>query len=272
MSRDMFKILVICLAAASVVGLSVHRDRLEDLKRRLWDIKNELNVNESDSRSEKLKEIVEKISSSDSRQGGDLQSGFLCGMCLSVVNEFLSLKRIQMLNEQSLKALAVEFCVDLEIQSEEVCHGVIELNAPSISYILDKRPDLSAENICKLLLNDGHCVIANNDDKLEFTIDIDDGKSEESFKVSEQTNQTSEGLTIIHIGDIHFDPKYAKAAFADCDELACCRETDDINEEDPESLAGYWGDYRSCDTPYNAIVDAFHQIRKQHLVVVLWFN
>lgn len=263
----MFKTLVLCIVTAAVAGLSIQRDRIEDLKRRFWDIKNELNANETDTRSEGLKQIVTKISLQNSRQDGDLESGFLCGMCLTVVDDFLSMRRTLMHSEQSLKTLAVELCVDFEVQSEEVCHGVVELNTPSIIYIVDRRPDLTAETVCKLLLNDGDCFAPYNDDRLEFTIDIDHGKTSEEAKPVESSNTSSiDGLTIVHISDIHFDPKYTKAAFADCDEPACCRETDDINEEDAGSLAGLWGDYRSCDTPWRAIVDALHQITKQHSV------
>lgn len=262
----MFKTLVVCLVAAAVAGLSIHHDRVEDLKRRFRDIKNELEANVSDSRSESLQQIIKKISTQSVRQGGDLENGFLCGMCTSVVDDFLSLRRIQSQSKQSLMALAVELCVDFEIQSEEVCHGIVQFNAPSIVYILDRRPDLSADTVCKLLLNDGNCVLPYNDNKLEFTIDVDDSKADEFTKSNESSNNSSEPLTIIHISDIHFDPKYTTAAFADCDEPACCRETDDINEEDPGSLAGPWGDYRSCDTPWSAIVNAFHQITKQHSV------
>lgn len=267
----MFKTLVICLVTAAVAGLSIHRDRVEDLKRRFWDVKNELDANVSDSRSESLKQIIKKISTQSTRQSGDLENGFLCGMCTSVVDDFLSLRRIQSQSEQSLKALAVELCVDFEIQSEEVCHGIVQFNAPSIIYILDRRPDLSADTVCKLLLNDGNCALPYNDDKLEFTVDIDDNKTDEVAKLNESPNNSSESLTIIHISDIHFDPKYTKAAFADCDEPACCRETDDINEEDPGSQAGPWGDYRSCDTPWSAIVNAFHQITKQHSVTFVFY-
>lgn len=267
----MFKTLVVCLVTAAVAGLNIHRDRVEDLKRRFWDIKKEFHSNVSDSRSESLMQIIKKISTQSARQGGDLENGFLCGMCTSVVDDFLSLRRIQSQSEQSLKALAVELCVDFEIQSEEVCHGIVQFNAPSIVYILDRRPDLSADAVCKLLLNDGNCVLPYNDNKLEFTIDIDDNKTDKVAKLNESPNNSSEALTIVHISDIHFDPKYTKAAFADCDEPACCRETDDINEEDPGSLAGAWGDYRSCDTPWSAIVNAFHQITKQHSVTFLFY-
>lgn len=38
-------------------------------------------------------------------------------------------------------------------------------------------------------------------------------------------------------------------------------------EDDPsENAAGPWGDYRNCDTPWNAIEDMFLHISKTHKV------
>lgn len=36
--------------------------------------------------------------------------------------------------------------------------------------------------------------------------------------------------------------------------------------EFPENGAGYWGDYRDCDSPWVAILDVFTQINQTHPV------
>lgn len=260
------RILIFCGVVAAVVSIQINNDRIEDLKKRLGDIKNQLHADEPEMRSNSLKKIVENIPNKNTRQEGALEAGFLCGICNSIFNQFLNMRRVQKQSDKFLKNLALELCVDFEIQSEEVCHGIIELNAPSIFYIVDNRPNLSADTVCKLLLNDGDCMNPYTDDNLDFVVDIDNQLSSDIKKTSGQQKEVSEDLTIVHISDIHVDFKYTKGAFADCDELACCRETDDVNENDPESYAGYWGDYRSCDSPWRAINDTFHQIRRQHSV------
>lgn len=264
------RILLLCGVVAAVVSIRINNDKIEDLKKRLSDIKHQLQSDEPETRSSHLQNIIENIPSKSTRKENDLESGFLCGMCNSIFNEFLTMRRVQKQSDKFLKNLALEMCVDFEIQSEEVCQGMIELNAPSIFYIVDNRPSLSADTVCKLLLNDGDCSDAYADDNLEFSIDIDNRMSKSDIKnTSEGQREASEDLTIIHISDVHVDFKYTKGAFADCDELACCRETDDVNENDPESIAGYWGDYRFCDSPWRAINDTFHQIRRQHSVSFL---
>lgn len=261
-----FRFLVVFGVAAAVASIKVNNDRLEDFKKRLDDIKTKFDADEPETRSERLRQIITNIPYKSKRTEGDFESDFLCGVCYSIFGEVLNMRRVELQSDKYFKDLALELCVDFEIQSEEVCHGVIELNAPSIFYIVDNRPELSADTVCKILFDDGDCANPHNDDELDFIVDIDNGTSREVQKIPESEKQGLEDLTIIHITDPHIDLKYATKAFADCDEFACCRETDDENEIDPESFAGHWGDYRSCDSPWIAINDAFRQIRKQHTV------
>lgn len=256
-----FRVFLICGVIAAVTSIKINDDRVEDLKRRLDDIKNQLHVVDGETRSEQLKEIVSKMSWKDSRK--EVDDGFLCSMCNLVIDELFTMRRVQLQSEVNIKRFALELCVDFEIQSEEVCHGVIELNAPSIVFIIDNRPNLTANTVCKLLLNDGDCGNLINDENLEFTVKIENENSS-AFKISDKGKQNFDDLTIIHFSDIHLDFKYVVGAFTDCDEFACCREIDEANETD--SSAGYWGDYRNCDTPWQAVVDAFQQISKQHSV------
>lgn len=256
----MKRILVFCSVIAAVASLRINSERLQDLQSRLAEIKSQLHVAENETRSETLNKIYDNIPLFGTRGAKD---SFLCIMCYAVIDNFFWYRRIEQQSDSFMKNLAVDLCVDLELQSEEVCHGIVEFNAPSVLYIIDNRPELTPDTVCKLLLNEGNCINPINDDNLEFSVEISDKKTSTPPQTFPESN---ESLTIIHITDIHYDPKYKTGAFADCDEHACCREIDDINESDPESTAKRWGDYRSCDTPWCAIVDAFRQITKQHSV------
>lgn len=262
------KVLMVFVITTVVVGhcWRVNNGRVEDLRKRLSDIKSQLHDEGAETRSERLRDIIDKIELKTTRKNGDVYDSFMCGMCYVVIEEFFKMRRIQNKTETYLTNLGVELCTDFELQSEEVCFGVIELYAPSIFYIVNNRQELTADTVCKILLSDGDCMNAPNDKNLDFTVDIDNGTSKYATKEFTKVKESSEDLTIIHMTDIHVDFKYTKGAFADCDEFVCCRETDDVNEIDPEANAGHWGDYRSCDTPWRAVVDAFHQIRKQHSV------
>lgn len=244
---------------AAVASLKINDDRADDLKKRLADIKNQLR--EDGTRSERLGRIVANLSPESSRN--DFADDFLCGACQSVVSQFLEMRRVELLSVQAMKNLALEMCVDFEIQSEEVCHGIIEFNAPSVAFIVDNRPELTADTVCKLLLDIGNCFDPIKQDHLDFVVEIDNKTS--AAAKAKTTKERLEELTIVHVSDIHLDLKYTVGAFSDCDEFACCREVD-TSENDTDSVAGAWGDYHSCDTPLNAVENAFQQIKKQHPV------
>ncbi len=178
------------------------------------------------------------------------------------------MRRVEKMNDTELIDISIEFCVALEIQSERVCEGLIRFNAPSIIHIVDSREDLSPETICGVLLDDGECSHPYKDKLLDFTVNIDKFEDVSENSVEKLSKFASnENLTIVHITDIHLDPKYQKGSLGVCKDYACCREFPSAYEEVNSSLiAGYWGDYRGCDTPENTIIDAFEQIKKQHEV------
>jgi hypothetical protein len=234
------RILIVCCVVAAVASVRISQERLQDLEMRLGDIKNQLLDDDvNGTRSEEMKKIYNEIETSETR---GVQSSFVCGMCYVVINNLLWMRRIEKRSDEYLTNLAMKMCVDLEIQSEEVCHGIIEYNAPSIIYIVDKRPELTADTVCKILLDDGVCIFPFFDRSLDFSVNISDRKSSNQ---SREAFDIGSNLTIIHFTDIHYDSKYQPGAFADCEEFACCREIDDVNESDPTSIAGHWGDYRS---------------------------
>jgi hypothetical protein len=77
--------------------------------------------------------------------------------------------------------------------------------------------------------------------------------------------QNAEVLTIIQITDIHYDPMYMPNGNAKCGEPMCCRRSQG-KPENPDIAAGYWGDYRSCDIPWQAVQNTLHQIKGSHEV------
>lgn len=228
--------------------------------------------------SQKVASIITKVSATSStRQGeGVYESYAVCSVCQSVIDEFMFMRRVEFINETDLIAVSIELCELFEIQTERVCRGVIELNAPTILYIVDQRQDLTADTVCRFLLDDGDCLNPYNDDNLDFAVTIDENVNENSENENENIVTTTsspqqqqlldDDLVIVHITDIHVDFKYKKGALAACKDFACCRDMEISDDVNATLLAGYWGDYRGCDTPWHALEDAFNQIVRQHSV------
>ena len=140
---------------------------------------------------------------------------------------------------------------------------------PIILYIIDSKPNLTADTICGVLLESPFCPLDNNE--FNWIVNIDDGPSK--WIKPEESNET---INILQITDIHYDPNYEPYGNAYCNEPICCRKgQNDTNTSD--KVAGYWGDYHYCDSPWHAIIDvldhviAEHQVRKSLHITILLF-
>lgn len=130
-----------------------------------------------------------------------------------------------------------------------------------ILYIVDNKPELDNEDICGLVLQEAKC----EELVIEFETDIEIRELQFKEEVPPQNNLTdsSEDLHIVHLTDIHVDFQYMHKGKADCPEPSCCRIQNTLNSA---LDAGYWGDYRNCDSPVYAIEDALRHIKEKHSV------
>ena len=267
-----FKVfLLLCIVSSSLCNRIIKKKDIEKFRQKIIKTHDELELKKF---SLKATKFIEKLPTSPNVRGVSELEFYACDVCFTSIEELMFIRRVELLNDTNLVDLVVELCTALEIQKERECRGIIELYAPTILYIIDNRQDLSAETVCKFLLNDGDCVNSHDDDILEFTVAIKDNNPREEVQNEVETpevlstnSSSTDDMIIVHLTDIHVDMKYKTGAMAKCKKYACCR---DINKNDTtvksSHLAGYWGDYRSCDTPLNAIEDAFHHIVEQHPV------
>lgn len=129
---------------------------------------------------------------------------------------------------------------------------------PTILHIIDSKPNLTASTICGVLLESSSCPLNNTE--FNWTVNIDNGPP--VLRDSEDSNET---LNIVQITDIHYDPKYEPYGNSDCHEPACCRNGQNKTNISGK-VAGYWGDYNLCDSPWHTVVDVLDHIRAQHQV------
>lgn len=74
-------------------------------------------------------------------------------------------------------------------------------------------------------------------------------------------------MNIVQLSDIHFDPKYEPNGNAFCEDPICCRAGQ--NETNVSArLAGFWGDYNNCDTPWHSVIEAFSHVNNTHQVEI----
>lgn len=64
---------------------------------------------------------------------------------------------------------------------------------------------------------------------------------------------------VLHISDIHYDPRYTPGKTSQCGEPLCCQD-DQADGTDPSNTCGYWAEYVSGDTPLQTVEATFKQI------------
>ncbi|XP_072939936.1 uncharacterized protein [Epargyreus clarus] len=236
---------------------------------------------------------------------------FLCRNLLGAL--FVSVKEGQ--NDEDLIDAITIMCTSLNIESYNVCRGVIVLNLPIFNYIIRNAPEATPGGICALVLQvaGDPNVCPYNDPRFDWQVELPD-----PVEIPQGHNENATPLTAVIVTDAHIDPYYEAFGVADCGEPTCCRKGQtpqqrDIYDEitvdehitgksiikDDEVMldldiapvireaksrtlpklkkarnsepAGYWGDYRDCDSPIWAYDDVVENIAKHKNIDVVYY-
>ncbi|XP_011303537.1 sphingomyelin phosphodiesterase [Fopius arisanus] len=178
-----------------------------------------------------------------------------CSACKAFAASFIELTENGTCAEKINKAL-IKICVRMNIQTESVCRGFIELNAPVFTWIVQHNSIVTEDDFCAVPLQNSDC--GSLPTRFEWTVKIDDNEP----KLLDKKRSNSH-FKIVHVSDIHYDPLYEPFGNAECDQPECCKRGQGTSPPGA-APAGYWGDYRSCDTPWHAVLDALDHITNTH--------
>ncbi|CAG0922168.1 unnamed protein product [Notodromas monacha] len=139
----------------------------------------------------------------------------------------------------------------------EVCKGYLESNAPTLLWVMAQSMDLDLDLTCAMFLGAPRC---NNDEIPDSTwlVPLPEDKPPKK-PINIPPNPVS--VEMLHITDMHWDPEYVEGSEANCNSPVCCRGATNIGHI--RQPAGRWGDYK-CDTPMDAIIEMFAEIRTRH--------
>ena len=157
--------------------------------------------------------------------------------------------------------LAISTCVDLNIESKNVCTGSINVMRNETLFILNNLNG-TGEMVCGVIFPT-MCQASDlswNTDKWSVPLPKRDPSSKPSKKSSGST------FNVLQMSDIHIDLKYMRGAKVNCKEPLCCRQPANSGDE----LAGYWGSYGYCDVPYWTLENFFQHASKQKYDYILW--
>ncbi|XP_067632981.1 sphingomyelin phosphodiesterase-like isoform X2 [Eurosta solidaginis] len=184
-----------------------------------------------------------------------------CTACRATVNVLTRTLRENYKSEydEIFKSTAMDICDRLHLQTPEVCSGMIDLYMPSAKYIIENSK-ADASTFCSLFMELNFCQV--KDVNYNWTLNVDGGGETVTAPKSEAPIKNGNELRILHLTDIHYDPLYEPGSLAECDEPQCCQRGGGSTESG--KAAGYWGDYRGCDSPWHMIVDALKHIKNTH--------
>jgi len=186
-------------------------------------------------------------------------SFFVCVACRSVINVFIRTIRDEdgeLHGENSsvlMKAFAMDACRRLNLQTEEVCEGLINSNLPTMEYIM-RNSEIDSQSFCSLFMEYNFCNTVSNE-AYNWTLAVDSTAEPLSGPKSDTPTYSESDIRICQITDIHHDPLYTPGSLATCAEPMCCQRNKETTEGTSEA-AGYWGDYRDCDLPWQAFESA----------------
>ena len=199
---------------------------------------------------------------------GAMDKFLMCTSCRAFVNVMAETFRSEdgELNgpnaETNSKMVVLELCDRFNIQTPEVCSGLVDLNWPIVHYII-MNSDADVLSLCSTLPISFCAVYENN---YNWTIAADNSKGPLTSPKAEKPLKTDKDLTIVHLTDIHFDPEYQPGSLAECDEPMCCRTTA-ASDVSAAAKAGYWSDYRDCDTPLHLVENALDHIKTTYKTI-----
>ena len=169
--------------------------------------------------------------------------------------------------EDDLKMLCSGIGMGIGGVTYTVCSGLVDMYSKDMVTVV-KSTKQSPEQICGFMFSEA-CKNKYNPFH-EWKSLVPPGKP--SHRVPVPSGKPSGSpLTVLHISDTHFDHLYKEGSNAVCGEPMCCRESSGLVEK-VEDKAGYWGDFRKCDTPLRTIEAMYKHIAATHpnLDLIYW--
>ncbi|KAB7497963.1 Sphingomyelin phosphodiesterase [Armadillidium nasatum] len=160
-----------------------------------------------------------------------------------------------------------KLCSSFKIETPRVCYGIINLMADELIYVV-QNVVMTPDEVCGFVIGSvcGDPYNPYHDWRVTFPpVPKPPIQTVFGYKAEQTT------LKVLHLSDTHFDPEYYEGSNAECGEPLCCR----ISSGRPkrkQDAAGYWGDYRKCDTPQRTIYSMFENIAYVHpdIDYIIW--
>ncbi|XP_053603314.1 sphingomyelin phosphodiesterase 1-like [Plodia interpunctella] len=226
----------------------------------------------------------------------------ICILCRSTLNAlFEGIAEGQ--TDEQLEESITTLCVEIGIQNRNVCTGAVKLNLPLIIYIIRNTPEAAPMTYCSLLLQNSESnVCPHNDTRFEWQVDLPPPPEFVPTPLIDTSPIKVAVVTDAHIDPLYeangvancdeptccrvgqkpapymtqndIDDNLYENAVVERDgekmfNLSLAREIQSLRSQSIVARqnaepAGYWGDYRNCDSPIWAYDDLIERIAEAH--------
>ena len=151
------------------------------------------------------------------------------------------------------------------VGSPAICTGLVDMFAEEVFTVL-QRTHLPPQQICGFMFGEACGNPANPEHEWRPMVPPAPRR-----RLRHPRPGRAAPLTILHLSDTHWDPQYSAGSLAACPGFLCCRQ-DSGRVEDASQAAGYWGDFRKCDTPWRTIEAMYSHIAAAHpeVDIIYW--
>lgn len=186
-----------------------------------------------------------------SSPAGTFDSDETCITC-TIVADLIIQQRRHGMNDTDIRKELLFFCNLYEVYDARVCVGMVEITTSTLLYILDNTPDIKGSDVCAITLQSQNCVLSQ---RFNWSVTI---PPVQTVIKTQPTSISEKPIKILHISDIHYDPRYTKGKTNNCNEPICCQDDQADGKTEGESC-GYWSDYLNADLPWRTVADALEQ-------------
>uniref|UniRef100_A0A0R3RMD3 Sphingomyelin phosphodiesterase n=1 Tax=Elaeophora elaphi TaxID=1147741 RepID=A0A0R3RMD3_9BILA len=181
--------------------------------------------------------------------------GAVCVACKMTVIFFRSIYE-QNRTRESLIDIATFICHYFVHYESLLCRSLAKQFREEILYVTEElilQPDV----LCSMFVKD--CANSRVGTS-SWNITLPPKQSDQKYPTYPAMREKN--LRVLHISDIHLDPKYAPGSEANCSSELCCHMQPGSNGSPVTQPSGYWGTLAVCDIPYRTVENMLQSIQK----------
>uniref|UniRef100_A0A336KIJ5 Sphingomyelin phosphodiesterase n=1 Tax=Culicoides sonorensis TaxID=179676 RepID=A0A336KIJ5_CULSO len=241
-------------------------DEIDDLQREFYD--EHLKFMKYGNHSTRLMELYNELKAPSDFMRLNLEEmsqkkiDFGCWGCRIAAPTLFIYRRINKMSDEEIEKAGIDICVNAKISTPHVCEGLIKMNLEPILFVIDNQPKLTGNIFCAFALHGSCGEIKEPEFLYSIKVDPNYPLMDDGFSAISNRNVNQETFKIIHITDVHFDPRYVVGNNAKCDDPTCCRESHG-KPNNTANAAGKWGSY-DCDVPWESVVDLVQHLKAEH--------